>query len=98
MEDWNDDTPERFREKIRNVKQEVEQAAGDSGERGKKTIILMDEQGRRIRRSYEAETSDSTSSFLKNMIDEAMEDFEDTLETSQKVAVLAEVLQELINR
>ena len=48
MEDWNDDTPERFREKIRNVKQEVEQAAGDSGERGKKTIILMDEQGRRI--------------------------------------------------
>ena len=32
------------------------------------------------------------------MIDEAMEDFEDTLETSQKVAVLAEVLQELINR
>lgn len=98
MEDWNDDTPEVFLEKMRRVKQEVEQTAERRGEQGTKTIILMDEQGQRIKRSYQAEISDTTSSFLKNMIDEAMEDFEDTLEISQKVAVLAEVLQELMKR
>ena len=93
MEDWNDETPEMFRKRLSDIKEETEHAADQ--EEGTKTIILLDEKGNDIRRSYE-EVKDSTSSFLKNMIDEAMEDFEDTLETSQKVAVLVEVLQELL--
>lgn len=96
MEDWNDHTPEQFREKMEAIKKEVEGAVNRSQETGKRTIILLDEQGRHIKRSYEAGALGSTSNFLKNMIDEAMEDFEDTLETSQKVAVLAEVLQGLL--
>lgn len=96
MEDWNDDTPEIFRRTLLEIREEVEHLSAHSEGKGQRTIILRDEQGQDIRRSYEADTGDSASSFLKNMIDEAMEDFEDTLETSQKVAVLVEVLQELL--
>lgn len=93
MEDWNDAAPEMFLKRLKDIKEEAEHAA-EHGE-GTKTIILLDGKGNDIRRSYE-DVKDSTSSFLKNMIDEAMDDFEGTLETSQKVAVLAEVLQELL--
>lgn len=96
MEDWNDGTPELFHRELTQCKEEIEHLAEESEGKRQRTIILLDEQGHNIKRSYEADWKDSTSSFLKNMIDEAMEDFENTLETSQKVAVLAEVLQELL--
>lgn len=96
IEDWKDDTPELFYRTLLDIREEVDSVSGRGAEEGRKTIILRDEQGRDIRRSYEVRAGDSASSFLKNMIDEAMEDFEDTLETSQKVAVLVEVLQELL--
>lgn len=38
----------------------------------------------------------STSEFLKNMIEEALDNFGDSLETNQKVAVLAEALEKLL--
>ena len=52
MEDWNDHTPEQFREKMEAIKKEVEGAVNRRQETGKRTIILLDEQGRHIKRSY----------------------------------------------
>ncbi|MCI8484415.1 MAG: hypothetical protein HFH41_08760 [Lachnospiraceae bacterium] len=96
VEDWNDETLELFHRELEQCREEIQNIAEKPEGKKQRTIILMDEQGHNIKRSYEADWKDSTSNFLKNMIDEAMEDFENTLETSQKVAVLAEVLQELL--
>lgn len=96
MEDWNDETPKLFEKELERIRKEAEPTADSTDKKGQKIIILRDADGQDLTRSYNADLSDSTSGFLKNMIDEAMEDFGDTLETSQKVAVLVEVLQELL--
>ncbi len=96
LEDWEDSTLELFQERIGRIKSEVEETASNKDGKGKRAVILLDENGNHMKRCYETGSASAASIFLKNMIDDAMEDFEDTLETSQKVAVLAEVLQRLL--
>lgn len=96
IEDWKDETLEQFRKELQDIKDTVE-GAGENPEEGAKTIILKDGKGRQIQKNFSAEMmEDSTSSYLKNMIDEALEEFEGTLETNQKVAVLVDVLEGLL--
>lgn len=97
IEDWKDETLEQFRKELQDIKDTVEGAGENPEEEGAKTIILKDGKGRQIQKNFSADMmEDSTSSYLKNMIDEALEEFEGTLETSQKVAVLVDVLESLL--
>lgn len=97
IEDWKDETLEQFRKELQDIKDTVEGAGENPEEEGAKTIILKDGKGRQIQKNFSAEMMEgSTSSYLKNMIDEALEEFEGTLETSQKVAVLVDVLEGLL--
>ncbi len=50
----------------------------------------------KIERSYADVEDDSTGYFLKNAIKDALDEFGDSLETNAKVAVLAQVLAELV--
>lgn len=97
VEDWNDKVKEKFIEDVTEVKKKVEkmQESLQSFE-GQKEILLKSENGQEIRKFYDADTEDSTSEFLKNMIEEVLENFGDSLETNQKVAVLAETLEKLL--
>lgn len=97
VEDWRDDTLELFAEELSKVREQIEHIK-DSGIEGeeKSRIILKDAKGNEIERYYEASTEDSTSMYLKNVMAEALEEFGDTLETNQKVAVLVEMLEELL--
>lgn len=97
IEDWKDETLEQFQKELQDIKDTVEGAGENPEEEGAKTIILKDGKGRQIQKNFSAEMmEDSTSSYLKNMIDEALEEFEGTLETNQKVAVLVDVLEGLL--
>lgn len=97
IEDWKDETLEQFRKELQDIKDKVEGARKNPEEEGAKTIILKDGKGKQIQKNFSADmTEDSTSSYLKNMIDEALEEFEGTLETNQKVAVLVDVLESLL--
>lgn len=97
IEDWKDETLEQFQKELQDIKDAVEGAGENPEEEGAKTIILKDGKGRQIQKNFSAEMmEDSTSSYLKNMIDEALEEFEGTLETNQKVAVLVDVLEGLL--
>lgn len=99
IEDWNDETPVLFSEELRGIKQQVEDVwAQDRKEEesGRNRIILRDARGKELKKYYDAGTVDSTGLYLKNVIEEAMEEFGDTLEMNQKVAVLVEMLEELI--
>lgn len=98
LEDWRDDTIGRFQEELHTVRGEIERAAGKKeSESGTNRIILKDASGREVEKSYEADISDSTSQYLSNMIGEALEEFGDTLEMGQKVAVLVRAIEGLLN-
>ena len=59
---------------------------------------MQDANGNEIAKYYDADVSDSTSIYLQNMIDEALEDFGDTLEMNQKVAVLVQAIEKLLQQ
>ncbi len=97
LEDWNDATLPLFAEELSTVKAEVEQISDDGADTaGKSRIILKDADGNEMERCFDADITDSTSVYLKNMIEEALEDFGDTLEMNQKVAVLVQTLEKLM--
>lgn len=100
VEDWNDRLEEAFLKDVAKIKKMVEEvtleSSADNLEEGQREILLKTSEGKEIRKYYDACTDDSTSEFLKNMIEEALENFGDSLETNQKVAVLAETLEKLL--
>lgn len=97
IEDWKDETLEQFQKELQDIKDKVEGARKNPEEEGAKTIILKDGKGKQIQKNFSVDMErNSTSSYLKNMIDEALEEFEDTLETNQKVAVLVDALERLL--
>ena len=98
FEDWSDCTKDEFSKVLQQVKEEVENAADkDITASGRCHIILKDADGKEIlKKSYEDKQEDSTADFLKNMINDALEEFGDTLETNQKVTILANAIRDLL--
>ena len=59
-------------------------------------LFLQDAEGNEVMKYFDAEITDSTSIYLQNMIEEALDDFGDTLEMNQKVAVLVQAIRKLL--
>ena len=97
LEDWNDNVLASYEEELKAIKEEIEQLSSQGTQvSGKNKIILKDADGNEMERCFDADITDSTSVYLKNMIEEALDDFGDTLEMNQKVAVLVQTLEKLI--
>lgn len=97
IEDWKDDTRAIFLEELFKVKEEIEHIrAREEQTDSRRRIILKSASGEEIEKYYDADTGDTTSMYLKNVMAEALEEFGDTLEKNQKVAVLVEMLEELL--
>ncbi len=97
MEDWQDTSLEEFKKMLHETRQEIETIGqNDSTHAGRQHLVFTNHQGEKIERFYEDTEDDSTSYFLKNAILDALEEFGDSLETNQKVAVLVQTLEKLI--
>ena len=97
MEDWQDTSLEKFKKMLHETRQEIETIGqNDSTHTGRQHLVFTNHQGEKIERFYEDTEDDSTSYFLKNAILDALEEFGDSLETNQKVAVLVQTLEKLI--
>lgn len=94
IEDWKDGMTEKFREEWQRLCDEVE--SYDRSGAGQSQIILKKDGQEQLERSYDDSSDDSTGYFLKNAIKEAIDEFGDSLETNEKVAVLARVLAEIV--
>lgn len=97
VEDWKDTSIVQFQEELHQIRVEIENiqdasAATDS----KSRFILQDAEGNEVMKYFDAEITDSTSIYLQNMIEEALDDFGDTLEMNQKVAVLVQAIRKLL--
>ena len=84
-----------FKEAIETV-----DALGDSKKDsvGEYSFTFKDSTGEIVERNYDFVEDDSTSYFLKNAIESALDDFGDSLETNQKVAVLVQTIEQLIKQ
>lgn len=97
VEDWNDSSVSQFQEELHQMRVEVENIQDSSTDsESKSKFILQDADGNEIMKYFDAEITDSTSIYLQNMIEEALEDFGDTLEMNQKVAVLVQAIKKLL--
>ena len=98
IEDWNDNTFEEYKKQILDIKNTIEDVKDTDVKTGMNKIVFTDSEGKNVEKYYEADDSDSTSYFLKNAIEEAMDEFGDTLETNQKVTVLVKTIENLFNK
>ncbi len=97
LDDWNDSTSEQFATELHAIREEVELMGTKETELAAgNCIILKGADGSEMQRFYDADTSDSTSLYFKNMLEEAIEDFGSTLEVNQKVAILVQTLEGLL--
>lgn len=97
IEDWKDDTRAIFLDELFKVKEEIENIKNQEERTDYRSqIILKNASGKAIEKYYDADTGDTTSMYLKNIMSEALEEFGDTLEKGQKVAVLVEILEDLL--
>lgn len=95
MEDWRDESLKQYEEELARLKAEIEHIGMEQSESGSRQMIeFTGSDGKKVKKFYEAE-DDSTSYFLKNAMEEAMEEFGDSLEVNQKVAVLVQMIEKL---
>lgn len=96
IEDWTEETREVFLKTLTEAKAEIENCArADVKIQNSKKVVFTDREGRLIERYFRPEDS-GIGNFLKNAINEALEEFGDSMEPAQKAAVLMEALEELL--
>lgn len=98
INDWKNDSFEQFMDELARVKASVEAVKENSESGSGENRIYIENGGNKIERFYETDDDDSTSYFLQNAIEEALEEFGDTLELNQKVSVLAKALEDLLSK
>lgn len=98
INDWKNDSYDRFVKELIYVKNSIQaiKESAQSTEGENKISIKTGENT--IERFFEPDNDDSTSYFLQNAIDDALEEFGDTLELNQKVSVLVKALEELLSK
>lgn len=97
VEDWNAGSFMEYKEAMQTIRLEIEgmKDAALADEAGQSSIEFTNSQGQRVKKFFRTE-DDSTSYFLKNAMEEAMDEFGETLEVNQKVSVLVAMIDELL--
>ena len=98
VEDWNAESFTRYTETMQAIRLEVEgmMDADPVSTEGQHSVEFTNSRGQRIKKYFQTE-EDSTSYFLKNAMEEAMDEFGETLEVNQKVNVLMSMLENLLS-
>ena len=98
VEDWSAESFVQYKEAMQAIRLEIEgiRDADIHDREGQHSIEFTNSQGQRIKKYFQAE-EDSTSYFLKNAMEEAMDEFGETLEVNQKVSVLMSMLENLLS-
>lgn len=97
MEDWDDSSMDIYSKALLETRTEIERMSDKrDNEGGQFRLAFTGSDGSEIERTYDADDSDATSYFLKNAIESAMDDFGESLETNQKVAVLVQTIEKLL--
>ena len=97
LEDFTKQHAEDYEAELKKLLEEIVRVDGESASsgNGSNTITFLSSDGKKFEKSYAQTEEDSTSYFLKNAIESAMEEFGDSLDQNQKLAVLVKTIEEL---
>ncbi len=98
IEDWNDNSGERFFNEIRDIKEQMESVRDNTSLHSGNYFSFTDSEGNRVEKFYEVDEENSTSYFLQNAIEDALDEFGGTLEINQKLSVLIQTINNLLKR
>lgn len=92
-DNWSDGSQEHFLKCLEMVLQETNQK-NDEEDNRKVRFVASD--GEIIEKSYSEAEADGTGIFLQNAIEDALEEFDGSIDNSQKVAILVQALEKVI--
>ena len=92
-ENWNDGSQKHFLERLEMVMQETNQ---QSEAEDCKKVRFVASDGEIIEKAYSEAESDGTSIFLQNAIEDALDEFDGSIDNTQKVAILVQALEKVI--
>ena len=104
IEDWKENSLEQYGMELKKIKEEIEQIAakeqtGESSAEGRQRIIFTNSKGQEVEKHFRVvseEDGDGNEQFLQNEIESALEEFGDSLETDQKLAVMMKMIEKLL--
>lgn len=95
IEDWKENSLEQYRESLKQMKTEMEAAEKVQGE-GIRKLIFTNSQGIEVEKYFQETKVEGTSRFFQNEIEDTLEDYSDSLETNQKIAVMLQMIERLL--
>lgn len=95
IEDWKENSLEQYRESLKQMKSEMEAAEKVRGE-GIKKLIFTNSQGIEVKKYFQEAKVEGTSRFFQNEIEDTLEDYADSLETNEKIAVMLQMIERLL--
>lgn len=95
IEDWKENSLEQYSERLKQMKEEME-TAGDRAGEGIKKLIFTNSRGIEVKKYFQETKVEGTSRFFQNEIEDTLEDYADSLETNQKIAVMLQMIEKLL--
>ncbi len=95
IEDWKENGLEQYTESLKQLKTEMETIENRQTENVQK-LIFTNSHGIEVKKYFQAAEVDGTSRFFQNEIEDTLEDYADSLETNQKIAVMLQMIEKLL--
>lgn len=96
VEDWKEETFLQYRKAIQAIAAELAQIDSGSKE-GMQKLVFIDRRGQEVVKHFRMEQEDDgISEYLQNEIESALEEFGDSMETNQKIAVMVRMIEKLL--
>lgn len=96
IEDWNEESLEKLIQELEKIKSEIEEKQEEKEENITGRILIEDETGEILEKYYRREIEETNAYIFQNTLMDLVEEIGESVELEQKVAVLVEVLKELI--
>ena len=96
IEDWNEESLEKLIQKLEKIKSEIEEKQEEKEENITGRILIEDETGEILEKYYRRGIEETNAYIFQNTLMDLVEEIGESVELEQKVAVLVEVLKELI--
>lgn len=97
IEDWKENGIQQYSNALSKVRTELEQLADENVQTDDvQKIIFTNSKGREVKKYFQIEEEDVTSTFLQNEMESALEEYGDALETNQKISVMVRMIEKLL--
>lgn len=95
VENWTDSSWDSYFESLSEIKTDVENIKDELSSDEQCELSFIDRKGNKVTRCYE-KASENSGTIMRNILEETLEDFEDSVSTNDRVAILVEMLEKIL--